>query len=598
MQTNSSNKHARGWRRIGFLGLGLILLFAPGAFAGRYDITVIDYPGAASTFVAGINDAGDMVGRYITPDQKTRGYLLKRGEFTTIEFPGAVVTALVGITKAGDIGGYYTEASGLEHGFILSAGRFTTIPDYPGFEMTRPIGLNSKGEMVGMIYNRTGDTRHRGFVLSGGQFTLIDYPEPNLMTCLFRINDNSDAIGHWQDAAGIRHGLLWSKGKLTSFDLPGASQTMIDTGFVATSGDIVGPYRDLRGKAKGFLLSKGGTLTRLEVPGALQTISVYMNNLGNLVGNYQDAGGVTHGFLMTPAPATPQLLTVDDDGADCPGALRTIQEAVERASAGATITVCPGTYRHTVEIKGHSKDGLKLIAAAQAGEVVLEGDYTEANGFLLEEVNSVLVRGFTVKDFGNKPTTAEQWGAGNNILLRNAHYNTIEDNTLVDGDMMGIQLADSGNNTIRNNSAYVTNPELATCGIHVGGRNSKNNFIGQNLTQGNQVAGIMLSGAGADNIVTGNTVLSNGRYGITNQDSEATRIEGNRVSYSRGVWGKTPYGQQPGIGIDVQNSNKVTVFDNRARNNNGVDLNWDGKGENKLDANACDKSTPAGACAR
>jgi hypothetical protein len=40
------------------------------------------------------------------------------------------------------------------------------------------------------------------------------------------------------------------------------------------------------------------------------------------------------------------------------------------------------------------------------------------------------------------------------------------------------------------------------------------------------------------------------------------------------------------------------VFDNRARNNSGVDLSWDGKGENKLDANACEKSTPAGACAR
>ncbi|MDP2997174.1 MAG: right-handed parallel beta-helix repeat-containing protein [Bryobacterales bacterium] len=597
MQKSSSDRHGRGWRRIGFVGLGLVLALAPGAFAGRYDFTTIDYPGAVSTIMTSINDAGDMVGRYVAPDRKTRGFVLKNGEFTIVELPEAAMTVVTAITKTGDIGGYYTEASGLEHGFILSGGRFTTIPDYPGFEMTRALGLNAKGEMVGMIYNRAGDTRYRGFVWSGGQFIMIDYPESNLMTCLFKINDESDAAGHWQDTTGIIHGLLWSKGKLTSFDVPGASQTMIDVGKIIPAGDIAGPYRDLRGKTKGFLLSKGA-VTRLDMPGAQQTFVRDMNNLGNLVGNYIDAGGVSHGLLMRPAPAVPQVLTVDDDGADCPGALRTIQEAVERAPAGATILVCPGTYRHTVQIKGHSKDGLKLIAAAQSGEVVLEGDYTEPNGFLLEDVDNVLLRGFTVKDFGNKPTTAEQWGAGNNILLRNAHHNTIEDNTVVDGDMVGIQLADSGNNTVRNNSAYVTNPELANCGIHVGGRNSKYNFIGQNLIQGNQMAGIMISGAGADNIVTGNTVLSNGRYGITNQDSEATRIEGNRVSYSRGVWGKTPFGQQPGIGIDVQNSNKVTVFDNRARNNSGVDLNWDGKGENKLDANACDKSTPAGACAR
>jgi hypothetical protein len=44
--------------------------------------------------------------------------------------------------------------------------------------------------------------------------------------------------------------------------------------------------------------------------------------------------------------------------------------------------------------------------------------------------------------------------------------------------------------------------------------------------------------------------------------------------------------------------NQATVVDNRARNNTGVDLSWDGKGENRLEANACDNSTPASGCAR
>ena len=35
---------------------------------------------------------------------------------------------------------------------------------------------------------------------------------------------------------------------------------------------------------------------------------------------------------------------------DCPGSLRTIQEAVAAAAAGATILVCPGNYRSTVTI--------------------------------------------------------------------------------------------------------------------------------------------------------------------------------------------------------------------------------------------------------
>ena len=65
--------------------------------------------------------------------------------------------------------------------------------------------------------------------------------------------------------------------------------------------------------------------------------------------------------------------------------------------------------------------------------------------------------------------------------------------------------------------------------------------------------------------------------------------------------GVSPYPaqvQNVGIGISIENSDKVTVFDNRARNNSGVDLNWDGKGTNVFEANACDTSTPAGACGR
>ena len=75
-------------------------------------------------------------------------------------------------------------------------------------------------------------------------------------------------------------------------------------------------------------------------------------------------------------------------------------------------------------------------------------------------------------------------------------------------------------------------------------------------------------------------------------------IEGNRVSYGRGFWGTTPGGTQPGLGLSLANLLKATVFDNRARSNTGTDLNWDGKGDNRIEANACETSIPAGACGR
>jgi parallel beta-helix repeat protein len=297
-------------------------------------------------------------------------------------------------------------------------------------------------------------------------------------------------------------------------------------------------------------------------------------------------------------PSASQPILVDDDGADCPGAVPTIQEAVRRATPGATILVCRGIYTGAVNLVGPEKNGLKLIALGRTHEVILQGDYMERDGFHLENVDNVLIRGFTVRDFGVKATTATEWGAGNLIYLENAHYNTIEHNQLVNPDRAGVMLVDSGNNVVQQNVAFADNTNLATCGIEVRGAKSANNVFRLNMTYGNKLAGIMLGGAGPGNVVTDNTVLANGRFGIDVQNSSEVWVEGNRVSYSRGFWGTTPGGQQPGLGLNLANLLKATVFDNRARNNTGMDLNWDGKGDNRVEANACETSVPAGACGR
>jgi len=98
--------------------------------------------------------------------------------------------------------------------------------------------------------------------------------------------------------------------------------------------------------------------------------------------------------------------------------------------------------------------------------------------------------------------------------------------------------------------------------------------------------------------VLNNTLLSNGRYGIHVENTQNIQIEGNRVSYGRGFWGTSPGGQQPGLGLNLANLLKATVFDNRARRNSGADLNWDGKGDNRIEANASERCVPAAACAK
>ena len=494
--------------------------------------------------------------------------------------------------------GQYVDANNKNRGFVLSQGKFTSV-DYPGADLTGIFAMNSAGVMTGHL--QLPGKPMQGFILRGGAWTVVDYrPDApsNTMNCYFSINDAGAMVGHW-GTRGTLHGVLYKDGKFTRLDYGGGGS--LDALGINNAGDIVGYFYDGAQVLHGYLL-RNGRFTPIDVPDARQTVAVTINNAGDIVGRYTDAKGVQHGYLTRFAPpAPPQVLTVDDNGLDCPGALRTIQEAVTQATPGSTIRVCPGTYWGTVNLIGHTKDGLRLIATGGEDEVVLQGDYTERDGFHLEDVNSVTIRGFTVRDFGNQATTATQWGTGGDIYLKNLNYSTIEFNRLMNGDMVGVWLSDSGNNVVQNNFILMEKPAYANCGIHMGEAKPVNNLLRQNATFGAKMAGIMISDAGAGNVVVENVLTNNGRYGILNSNTTGTRIEGNRVSYNRGPWGVSPYPaqvQNVGIGISIENSDKVTVFDNRARNNSGVDLNWDGKGTNVFEANACDTSTPAGACGR
>ena len=574
-------------------------VLAPAAVAQLTSFQVIDYPGSKGTIAYAMNGAGDVVGNYKDEKLLSHGFLLRAGAFTTVDYPGAAQTALFGVNAGGDIAGVLTDSSNKQHGFLLSGGKFKTI-DVPGADQTMPYALNSKGDVAGMYFLPGNTTKHYGFAMIGGRYTTIDYPLPNDMSCGTWISDSGEVAGHVQEKNGAYHGYRWTDGKFTLIEFPGSKTGQFwDSIYdINAAGDLLGAYSDARGKQRAFLLSKG-VFTTFDVPGSQRTRATAMNSSGQVVGMFVDGGGVNHGFLTRVTPSWQgQLLMVDDDGADCPGALHTIQEAVAAAPSGATILVCPGIYRGTVNIIGEAKNALKLIATGGENAVVLQGDYTERDGFHLENVGSVLIRGFTVRDFGTQATTATDWGVGNLIYLENAHYNTIEQNWLINGDMMGIMLMDSGHNSLLQNTAFVDNANLANCGIHVQGPKSAGNDIRFNMTYGNKFAGIMIRGAGAGNFVRDNTVVSNGRYGIDVENTSEISIEGNRVSYNRGFWGTTPGGQQPGLGINLVNVNQATVFDNRARNNSGVDLTWDGKGDNRLEANACDNSTPANGCAR
>jgi hypothetical protein len=113
--------------------------------------TAVDYPGAAETFVLGVNNANQVVGYYYFDFTRTEahGFLLDKEVFTTIDHPeGLLGSTLTGINNEGNIVGWYIDANGGHHGFFYQAGKFTAL-DFPGSAHTEVNGINDLRQIVG-----------------------------------------------------------------------------------------------------------------------------------------------------------------------------------------------------------------------------------------------------------------------------------------------------------------------------------------------------------------------------------------------------------------------------------------------------------------
>jgi uncharacterized membrane protein len=63
--------------------------------------------------------------------------------------------------------------------------------------------------------------------------------------------------------------------------------------------EIVGSFTDQHNAVHGFLRSDDGTITVIDVPGALNTSAWGINDDGTIVGRFSDPSRKTHGFILT-----------------------------------------------------------------------------------------------------------------------------------------------------------------------------------------------------------------------------------------------------------------------------------------------------------
>jgi probable HAF family extracellular repeat protein len=169
----------------------------------RGEFTTIDYPGAPLTQPLGINNDGDIVGAYleadVDPDDpysyfdtgRLRGFVLRDGQFTPVDFPGGQGTKVSGINDRGQMVGYY-DTPEARRGFLLKRGTFTEI-DPPGSLTTLPSGINNHGQVVGAYLDPNG-VNGRGFLWKDGRYTTIVAPGNRTDTIALAINDKGDIL--------------------------------------------------------------------------------------------------------------------------------------------------------------------------------------------------------------------------------------------------------------------------------------------------------------------------------------------------------------------------------------------------------------------
>ena len=285
-----------------------------------YTLDKIVIPGATEAS-ANANSTHEIAGDF-TDNDGTHGFVLSKGVFATVNVPGAAYTQINGINAPGRFAGTYSNSGDLDNdaqGFFFSSkGGFVTI--HPDQSSRTQVGfLNAQGEVVGTFRDANSKPqpqKRRSFIWKDGHFTIFnvlgdngqEIDDPVGGTVAFGINDKGETVGNYLDPKEGRFKGFFrsSKGKFTTFEVPGAIRTIGEG--INNAGTIVGVYFNEAVNEAGFSIHgfvlRNGNFTTVNFPEAVGTQVLSINSKDEIVGLYttlvDDDEEVEHGFVGTP----------------------------------------------------------------------------------------------------------------------------------------------------------------------------------------------------------------------------------------------------------------------------------------------------------
>ncbi len=149
----------------------------------RYDpitakYSLIERPGAQGElggfWLCDINNNGQMVGNtydVVGSDLIAHGFFIDKNGIQRIDVPGAAHTYLFGINDQGAMVGIYCDDLGQNkvHGFITANG-IVTVLNVPGAVRADPFSINNDGQIVGSaLFEQSGQFERKAFIAKGNQ---------------------------------------------------------------------------------------------------------------------------------------------------------------------------------------------------------------------------------------------------------------------------------------------------------------------------------------------------------------------------------------------------------------------------------------------
>jgi len=293
-----------------FAIIALALGLPAATLAGPYDVSSVDFPGAANTALYAINNRAQFVGAEKDTSGAHHAIFNDGSQLTRLDPTGPVGNAkeswAYSINNHADIAGAYRDAAGAFHGYVRRRGGAIEVFDHPGGFDTQAYGINDHGSVIGVYSDAAGNSH--AFVWRHGQYRSADLPGA-LQTVPLSINNDEEIAGEYLVSADtLGYGYVQqSNGRYTLSTAPGSAPQQ--TYFISINNrrQLLGAYADAAGNSHNFI-RQGASYLPFELPARFGTGYVSaqtINDAGDIVGYYLDAGSVAHGFVakaVRPGP--------------------------------------------------------------------------------------------------------------------------------------------------------------------------------------------------------------------------------------------------------------------------------------------------------